>query len=228
VALLKGLYAYIGKKLDKREVAEAACRLEIDLVKEPIGKQDQYAAAFGGLNLLQFNTDGTVDVEPVLLDYKKRMQFESHLILVFLGTTRDAASVLMEQKANTAKNFETLKRMSDSVPVFKEAILHADFQSAGEMLLDGWTMKKQLASAISNPGIDRLYETAMSRGAWGGKVLGAGGAGCLMLLAPLEKRRAVLDALMMGAKAEGFEGACEIPVGFVQAGAEILTNSYGR
>jgi D-glycero-alpha-D-manno-heptose-7-phosphate kinase len=228
VALLKGLYAYIGKKLDKREVAEAACRLEIDLVKEPIGKQDQYAAAFGGLNVLQFNADGTVDVEPVLLDYKKRMRLESHLILFFLGITRDASSVLMQQKANTEKNFETLKRMSDSVPVFKEALLHADFQSAGEMLLEGWTMKKQLASAISNPGIDRLYEIAMSRDAWGGKILGAGGAGCLLILAPLERRAAVVEALMVGAKAEGFEGACEIPVGLVQTGAEIVINSHGR
>ena len=91
VALMKGLHAYVGRKLDKREVAEAACRLEIDLVKEPIGKQDQYAAAFGGFNVLQFNADGTVDVEPVLLDYKKRMDFERHLILFFLGTTRDAS-----------------------------------------------------------------------------------------------------------------------------------------
>jgi D-glycero-alpha-D-manno-heptose-7-phosphate kinase len=228
VALMKGLYAYIGKKLDKREVAEAACRLEIDLVKEPIGKQDQYAAAFGGFNVLQFNADGTVDVEPVLLDYKKRMDLESHLILFFLGTTRDASSVLAEQKANAEKNFETLKRMSDSVLIFKEALLQADFESAGEILLEGWTMKKQLASAISNPAIDRLYEIAMSRGAWGGKMLGAGGAGCLMMLAPVKKRAAVVDAVMAGAKAEGFESACEVPVGFVQAGAEIVTNSYGR
>ena len=228
VALMKGLYAYIGRRVDKREVAEAACRLEIDLINEPIGKQDQYAAAFGGFNVLQFNPDGTVEVEPVLLDYKKRMDLERHLILFFLGTTRDASSVLTEQKANTAKNFDTLKRMSDSVPVFKEALLHADFQSAGEMLLEAWTMKKQLASAISNPAIDCLYEIAMSRGAWGGKILGAGGAGCLMMLAPIERREVVVEALMAGAKSEGFEGACEVPVGFVQAGAEIVTNSYGR
>jgi D-glycero-alpha-D-manno-heptose-7-phosphate kinase len=227
VALMQGLHAYVGRKLDKREVAEAACRLEIDLVKEPIGKQDQYAAAFGGFNVLQFNADGTVDVEPVLLDYKKRMDFEKHLILFFLGTTRDASYVLKEQKTNTAKNVEILKRMSDSVPVFKEALLRADFQGAGEMLLEGWTMKKQLASAISTAGIDTLYDIAMKRGAWGGKILGAGGGGCLMMLAPLERREAVVDALMVGAKAEGFDGACEIPVGFVQTGAEILTNSHG-
>lgn len=135
VALLKGLHAYTGKRLDKRGVAEAACRLEMELVKEPIGKQDQYAAAFGGFNVLEFNSDGSVDVEPVLLDYKKRMALEAHLILFFLGTTRDASSVLTEQKANTERNFEVLKRMSDSVPVFKDALLHCELEHAGQMLL---------------------------------------------------------------------------------------------
>jgi galactokinase/mevalonate kinase-like predicted kinase len=118
--------------------------------------------------------------------------------------------------------------MSDSVPVFKEALLHADFKSAGEMLLEGWTMKKQLASGVSNPSIDRLYEIALSRGAWGGKILGAGGAGCLMMLAPPGRRAAVVEALGEGAKAGGFQAACEIPVGFVQTGAEIVTNSCGK
>jgi len=227
VALLKGLHAYIGKRLDKKTVAELACRLEIELLKEPIGKQDQYAAAFGGFNVLQFNADGLVDVEPVLLDYKKRMDFEAHLLLFFLGTTRDAASVLTEQKANTARNFESLKRMSDSVPVFRDAILHSDFRSAGQMLHDGWMMKKQLASLVSNPAIDALYDAALSRGAWGGKILGAGAGGCLLMLAPVEKRAAVLEGLKKAAVAGGFEGAGEIPVTFVQTGAEVLFNSSG-
>jgi D-glycero-alpha-D-manno-heptose-7-phosphate kinase len=228
VALLKGLHAYIGQRLDKRTVAEEACRLEIELLKEPIGKQDQYAAAFGGFNVLQFNADGSVDVEPVLLDYKKRMDLEAHLILFFLGKTRDAASVLTEQKANTSKNFEILKRMSDSVPAFKEAILRSDLPCAGQMLLDGWTMKKQLASLVSNPAIDRLYDAAMNNGAWGGKILGAGAGGCLLMLAPLEKHTAVVEALKNTAAAEGFEGAGEIPVTFVQTGAEVLFNSSGN
>jgi D-glycero-alpha-D-manno-heptose-7-phosphate kinase len=225
VALLKGLHAYTGNRLDKRGVAEAACRLEIDLVKEPIGKQDQYAAAFGGLNVLQFNADGSVDVEPVLLDFKKRLGLEERLILFFLGTTRDASSVLTEQKANTERNFELLKRMSDSVPVFKEALLRSDYKCAGEMLLEGWTTKKQLASAISNSGIDTLYEVAMSQGAWGGKILGAGGGGCLMMLAPVERRAGIVGALQKAAIIEGFEGAGEIPVSFVQTGVEVLFNS---
>jgi D-glycero-alpha-D-manno-heptose-7-phosphate kinase len=227
VALLKGLHAYVGKRLDKLGVAEAACRLEIELVKEPIGKQDQYAAAFGGFNVFKFNADGSVDVEPVLLDYKKRMDLEAHLILFFLGTTRDASSVLTEQKANTVRNFEILKRMSDSVPVFKDALLRSDLKHAGEMLLEGWVLKKQLASSVSNPTIDKLYDLAMHQGAWGGKILGAGGGGCLMMLAPLEARAAVVEALEKAAVTEGFEGAGEIPVRFVQTGAEVLFNSHG-
>jgi D-glycero-alpha-D-manno-heptose-7-phosphate kinase len=227
VALLKGLHAYTGKRLDKRAVAEEACRLEIELVREPIGKQDQYAAAFGGLNVLRFNSDGTVDVEPVLLDYKKRLDLEERLILFFLGTTRDASSVLTEQRANTERNFELLQRMSDSVPVFRDALLRSDFQRTGEMLLEGWTMKKQLASAISNPGIDALFEVAMNRGAWGGKILGAGGGGCLMMMAPPERRAGVVDGLQRAAISEGFAGAGEIPVTFVQTGGEVLFNSNG-
>jgi D-glycero-alpha-D-manno-heptose-7-phosphate kinase len=227
VALIKGLYAYLGKRLDKRAVAEAACRLEIDVLKEPIGKQDQYAAAFGGFNVLQFNADGSVDVEQVLLDYKKRMDLEAHLILFFLGTTRNASSVLSEQKANTSKNFELLKRMSDSVLDFKDALLQADFKYAGQMLLDAWMLKKQLASSVSNPAIDKLYDVAVNQGAWGGKILGAGAGGCLMMLAPLDRRAKVVDTLKCAATAEGFEGAGEIPVTFVQTGAEVLFKSNG-
>jgi D-glycero-alpha-D-manno-heptose-7-phosphate kinase len=227
VALIKGLYAYVGKSLDQRSVAEAACRLEIELLEEPIGKQDQYAAAFGGFNVLQFNADGSVDVEPVLLDYKQRLALEGHVILFFIGTTRDASSVLTEQKAKTAENFEILKRMSDSVPIFKEALLDSNFRRAGEMLLEAWNMKKQLASLISNPAIDRLYEVALHEGAWGGKILGAGGGGCLMMLAPGARRAGIVKALKSAAVAEGFEGTDEIPVTLVQTGGEVLFHSNG-
>ena len=225
VALIKGLHAYLGKKLDKKNAAEEACRLEIDILKEPIGKQDQYAAAYGGFNVLSFNADGSVDVEPVLLDYKKRLALQEHMILIFLGTTRDAASVLSEQRSRTEDNFEILKRMSDSVPVFKDALLQADFKRAGEMLDEAWSMKKQLASKISNVSIDRLYKTAMHNGAWGGKILGAGGAGCLMLFAPPALRTSLVEQLKQAAFAEGMAGASEVPVSFVQTGAEVLFNS---
>jgi len=164
-------------------------------------------------------------VEPVLLDYLKRMEFERRLILFFLGTTRDASSVLTEQKANTERNFEVLRRMSESVLPFKMALLNGDFQSVGEMLLEGWMLKKQLASAVSNPTIDKLYQAAMDAGAWGGKMLGAGGGGCLLLMAPPEARRAVVQSLAAAASGQGLMGATEIPIGFVQTGAELLFNS---
>src|SRR5208283_3607236 len=109
--------------------------------------------------------------------------------------------------------------------VFKDAILGSDFKRAGEMLLEGWTLKKQLASSISNPGIDTMYEVAMSQGAWGGKILGAGGGGCLMMLAPVERRAGIVGALQKAAVTAGFEGAGEIPVSLVQTGAEVLFNS---
>jgi D-glycero-alpha-D-manno-heptose-7-phosphate kinase len=228
VALIKGLYTYLGKRISKREVAEAACRLEIDLVKEPIGKQDQYAAAFGGFNVLQFNPDGSVDVEPLLIDFRKRLDLEQRVILFFLGTTRDASSVLTEQRANKARNFDTLKRMSDSVLDFKKLVLCGDFQGMGEMLLDGWKMKKQLASSISNPAIETLYAEAMKHGAWGGKLLGAGGGGCLMMLAPLGARETIVNAMTAAAIAQGLVGMHEVPVQFVQTGAEALIDFKGR
>jgi len=224
VALIKGLYAFLEKKIDKREAAEAASRLEIELLGEPIGKQDQYAAAFGGFNVFQFNADGSVKVEPVLLDYRKRADLENHILLFYTGITRPAASVLTEQKANIDSKFETLKAMSDSVPEFCERLLAGDFSGLGAMLHDGWLRKRSLASTVSNSLLDRLYDAGIDAGAWGGKVLGAGGGGCIMFLAPLDKKSAVRNAARKVAQEERLEEFKEIPVKFVQSGAEVLFN----
>lgn len=224
VALVKGLNAFQGKKLDKAEAAEAASRLEIELVGEPIGKQDQYAASFGGFNVLQFNPDESVDVKPVLLDYKKRLALENHLLLFFTGMTRSASSVLTEQKANIDSKLETLKEMADSVPEFESRLLAGDFRGLGEMLHDGWLKKKSLASDVANSTIDDLYNAGMSSGAWGGKVVGAGGGGCVMFLVPEDKKSAVCDAVSGIAKEKKLNEFQELPVKFVQCGAEILYN----
>ena len=158
VALLKALYTYKGIKADRQKLAEEACRLEIDLVGEPIGKQDQYAAAFGGFNIFQFNEDGTVDVRPVLLDYKARLALEDRVIMFYTGITRNASSVLTEQKANIDKKFETLKAMSDSVPEFEAKLVKADYAGMGKMLHDGWLQKKSLSSNGSNHAIEAVYD----------------------------------------------------------------------
>jgi D-glycero-alpha-D-manno-heptose-7-phosphate kinase len=225
VALIKALSAYQGKKINKQDVAEAASRLEIELVGEPIGKQDQYAAAFGGFNIFQFNADGTVDVKPILIDYKTRFDLENRILMFFTGITRNASSVLTEQKANIDKKFEVLKAMSDAVPEFEARLLAADYPGMGKMLHDGWMQKKSLASGSSNRAIEAVYEAGMSAGAWGGKLLGAGGGGCVMFLAAPEKHDDIRKTVAKAAGIEGLSDLKEIPVHFIQSGAEILHNS---
>ncbi len=224
VALMKALHAYKGKKMDKHEAAEAASRLEIELVGEPIGKQDQYAAAFGGFNVFTFNSDGTVTVEPVLINYKKRLDLENHLMIFFTGLTRAASSVLTEQKGNIGKKMDSLKKMAGMVPKFKSGLEKGDFKQLGELLHEGWLEKKGLASGMSNSVIDVLYETGKSQGAWGGKVLGAGGGGCVMFIVPPEKKEAIRKAMWEVAKKNNLTDFKEIPVGFVQSGAEVIFN----
>lgn len=222
VALIRGLHAFQGNKIDNREAAEQAARLEIELLQEPIGKQDQYAAAFGGFNVFQFSADGSVAVEPVLLDYKTRLGLESHLMLFFTGITRAASSVLTEQKANITGKLETLKAMSASVPEFSARLLKGDFPGMGAMLHKAWLSKKDLASNVSNDTIDALYAAAMDAGAWGGKVAGAGGGGCLMFLAPHERKESIRAAVSKVANEHALREFREIPIQFVQSGTEVL------
>lgn len=227
VALIKGLCAFHGSRIDKKEVAERAARLEIELLKEPIGKQDQYAAAFGGFNIFQFNPDDSVEVIPVRLDYQKRLDLEKHLLVFFTGITRLASSVLTEQRVNTEKKFDTLKKMSDSVFEFRDKLQAGDFRGLGELLHEGWLMKKTLASTVSNPVIDDLYSEGIKQGAWGGKVLGAGGGGCILFAVPPEKKSAVKEAVESIARKHNLNEFVEVPVRFVQSGVEVLMNHYG-
>jgi len=224
VALIKALLLSQGKRVDRGEVAELASRLEIDLVGEPIGKQDQYAAAFGGLNVIEFNPDHSVTVVPIYLDYTKQAMLESHLQVFYTGITRLASSVLTEQRANIDKKFDILKKMADLVPVFRDKLIDGEMEYLGKLLHENWLMKKTLASNVSGLAIDEIYEAGISAGAWGGKVLGAGGGGCVMFMTPDSKRAAVHDAVMAVARKNGLVDFHEIPVRFVQAGVEVLMN----
>lgn len=222
VALLKGLNAFKGKNLNKQEVAEAACRLEIELLKEPIGKQDQYAAAFGGFNIFQFNSDNSVDVKPVLLSYDRKKDLERHILLFFTGITRDASTVLSEQKNNIQNKFDVLKQMADSVFEFEKYLLEGDFESAGKMLDEGWQRKKSLASKISNEIFDALYKAGVESGAWGGKILGAGGGGCLLFMVPPQKRERVKEVVINLAKKQNLNDFEELPFKFTECGVDIV------
>jgi D-glycero-alpha-D-manno-heptose-7-phosphate kinase len=225
VALLKALYAFLGRAVSKAEAARAASELEIEILKDPIGKQDHYAAAFGGFNIFQFNSDGTVEVEQVFLDFQARAALESHLLLYYTGMTRSASSVLLDQRGKILENFETYKKMSDSVLEFKKKLLAGDLKGMAGMLHEGWLMKKSLSSKISNSEINDLYEAGLNAGAFGGKVLGAGGGGCLLLVAPPEKHGQIVAALDQTAAAAGLLDSCRIPLKLIQSGADILFNS---
>lgn len=225
VALMKALNAFLGKKIDAREAAEAASHLEIHLVGEPIGKQDQYAASFGGFNIIQFNPDESVDVSPVLIDYKKRLLLQDSLLLFYTGITRAASSVLTEQKANIDSKFQTLSEMADSVPEFTERVMGGDISGLGTMLHQGWLKKKSLASNVSNSTIDDLYNAGIDSGAYGGKILGAGGGGCVLFICPNDKKNTIRESVKKVASEKNLNEFREIPVKFVQSGTEILYNA---
>lgn len=225
VALMKALYATKGEKISKSKTAEAACGLEIDILKEPIGKQDQYAAAYGGLNMIQFNQDGTVEVEPIFIDFHFKSELEDHMLLFYTGVTRSASGVLSEQKKSMDDKFEMYKKMSDSVLIFKDKLVAKDIKGMATMLHDGWEMKKKLSDGISNKNIDELYNTACAAGAWGGKMLGAGGGGCLFFLASPEKHQAIKHALEAKAKELNLNDATMIKFGLSQSGVDVLFNS---
>lgn len=226
VALMKGLYAFQNKKINNLRAAASACNLEIGLVKEPIGKQDQYAAACGGFNVFQFNPDESVGVEPILLDFKKRALLEDHMLLFFTGITRSAADVLREQNSKIADNFETYKKMSDSVFEFKEKLLIGDINGMADMLNDGWEKKKSLAVSVSNPLIDRLFEAGLASGAWGGKILGAGGGGCILFIAPISAHEKIRSAIKSSAFKNNLADFQEIPFRFTQSGTDIVFNGH--
>jgi len=164
-------------------------------------------------------------VDPVLLDYKKRLDLESHMLVFFTGIQRPASSVLTEQKANINKKFESLKRMAGLVTVFKEKLLKGDFKALGELLHQNWLMKKSLASNISNSLIDELYEAGISCGAWGGKVLGAGAGGCILFLIPPEKKTSAREVLNKIAERNNLNDCVEVPIRIAQSGIEVIVNT---
>lgn len=195
VGLLNGLYSFSGKYVSTAVLAEKACQIEIEKVGSPIGKQDQYIAAFGGLNVITFNCDGKIDVEPIYLSPKIKEGFQNHLMMFYTGLQRSSSPILSEQKENIDKKFEFLKKLSDLVPIFKDSLEKGEFQKLGELIHQNWLMKKELASTISNPQIEEMYHLALQAGAWGGKILGAGGGGFLLVIAPPENQPKIKEAL---------------------------------
>lgn len=226
VSLVKGLSTYLKRRLGKKEVAQLACDIEINKIKEPIGKQDQYAASFGGFNVFTFLSDEKVNIEPVLLDYKLRLRLEDHMIVFFTGITRTAKTVLKEQNLRTSSNLKTLSKMVKLVDSFQEKLVKGNFKELGKLLHENWLIKKMLAQKISNETLDTLYETGIKNGAWGGKVLGAGGGGCLMFFAPLDSKEKLKQALAKKARELKLNDFKEIPIKFMHSGVEVVSNTF--
>jgi D-glycero-alpha-D-manno-heptose-7-phosphate kinase len=197
VGLLHALYARAGKNPSAAELASAACEIELERVKEPIGKQDQYAAAYGGLNFIQFHADGSVEVDAVKCSEKTREELSARLMLFYIGQERPAASILQEQSRNMADR-EKFRRVEEMVELAKElrAALEKDnLDSFGEILNRGWQLKRGLAEKITNEVVEANYQRAREAGADGGKLLGAGAGGFLLLSCGRQKQKQVRDAL---------------------------------
>ena len=190
VGLLHNLYTWNGQFASKEILADNACDIEINQLHEPIGKQDQYAAAYGGLNIIRFNTNGTVRVEPIHLKKHTYETLEDNLIMFYYGNQRSASSILAEQKQNTsqADKQKSLIQMVQLVDDLKDCLYADNLNQFGRILHENWLLKKELASQISNKEIDDIYEIALRNGALGGKLLGAGGGGFLLFYCEKEKQ----------------------------------------
>jgi D-glycero-alpha-D-manno-heptose-7-phosphate kinase len=197
VGLLHNLSVAKNKYVTKDYLAEEACRVEIDLLKEPIGKQDQYAAAFGGLNVFEFKTNGGVTVSPLHQQKEVTEQLEKNLLMFYTGDQRSASAILSEQKKNIqeGEKLGSLKKMVALVSDAKHALISARLDDFGKILHENWMLKKSLASVISNSSIDQAYDAAMAAGALGGKLLGAGGGGFLLFYCPSHQQEKVIAAL---------------------------------
>ncbi len=221
VAIIKAVTTARGLMLSKQQIAELACYIEIEKLGEPIGKQDQYAAAFGGLNLIQFSREG-VTVEPLCLAPETRRELERNLLLFFTGATRDAATILRAQKASSEQDdpqvIQALHAVKDMAFEVKALLERGDLAQFGALLDRAWQNKKKFARGVSTPLIDECYDLALQNGARGGKVTGAGGGGFLMLYCEPPHQIAVTRALES-------KGLRRMDFRFETEGARVLVNA---
>ncbi len=197
VGVLHSLYAYRGMFVSKERLAREACAIELEKLEEPIGKQDQYAAAFGGLNFLRFHPDEQVTVEPIVLDRATLQQLQRNLLMFYLGGVRSSSNILREQSGNMSHpaNFEMVVKMTELAERLRAELWERRCDDFGAILDEAWRLKRAVASGVSNERIDALYDRALKAGALGGKLLGAGGNGFMLLYCPVEKQGEVCRAL---------------------------------
>jgi D-glycero-alpha-D-manno-heptose-7-phosphate kinase len=195
VGALNALHAWKGDRVGPRQLAAEAVRIEREILKEPGGVQDQYAAAFGGLNLIEIQRDGSVSVHSLKIDHEGLSELNRNLMLFFTGIERSSASIHTAQVGGVAAHLDEYHRMRDLARESARALERLDYPEIGRLMDENWELKRRLSDGISSPKIDQVYEAAKSRGAWGGKIMGAGGGGFLFLVVPPERHADVERAL---------------------------------
>lgn len=195
VGALNAMYTYLNDGTSAARLAREACEIEIEKLKKPIGVQDQYISAYGGLRFIEFHTDGEIDVEKVKLSTSLKRCLNESLLIFFTGVTRQADTILAEQQVNIAQRMTVLREMKQMAYTARQELEAGNIDALGHLLHESWMLKKQLASRISNGFIDEIYQTARAAGALGGKILGAGGGGFLLLYCPFHRRESVRSAL---------------------------------
>ena len=219
VGLLNVLNAYQKKNIDAVTLAEQACHVEVDLCEERIGKQDQFAAAIGGVNFIQFNQDRSVLLEPIHLNQESINHLFSHFLFFYTGITRSANELLNDQQTNLKNDNLILEKfhMTKELAFTGTKLLReSNIEALGKLLNDAWNIKKEFSSDLSTEKIDSNYRSAISCGAFGGKLLGAGGGGFFLYIAPPEKHELITKSQ---------EGYRRLPIDFEPEGSRIIFNS---
>ncbi len=218
VGVLHAIYAHQGRLVDAETLARQASEIEVDVLHKPMGKQDQYIAAYGGLRFFRFLPDESVVVESLRLTDEQLRRFSRNLLLFYTRMTRKAESILAEQDANINERRATLRQLKEFACTGRTLLENGDEAEFGHLLHESWLHKKKLASKISNGTIDAIYDSARAAGAWGGKITGAGGGGFLLLWCPQERQDQVRQAL---------EPLPELPVRLEPSGTKVIFN-YAR
>jgi len=195
VGALQALYTLLGEIIPAERLAREACNIELDVLHKPIGVQDQYIVAYGGLRFMEFLPDGRVITEKVKLQSEHRRRLNDNLMLFFTGVTRSADKILEEQKKNIDARRVVLRQLKQMAYTARQELEAGNIDAIGDLLHGGWELKKTLATQITNKSIYHVYETARRAGASGGKITGAGGGGFLLLYCPHEKQDDVRNAL---------------------------------
>lgn len=195
VGLLNAFYAYQGEQVSLERLASEACEIEIDILGKPIGCQDQYIAAYGNMRLIRFQRNGKINVEKLNVTEGQKRQLVSNLLLFYSGKTRSSSDILIEQKKNIVSRMNELRSLRDITYQAKECMMKGDIDKMGYLLNKSWVEKKKLASNITTDELEEVYQTALSNGAIGGKICGAGAGGFFLLYCPMERQESVRDAL---------------------------------